>query len=212
MRVLYWIAAGLVAVLMALVVMGLSSTKADDNRAESVVKVMPGNSHGSGVHIGNGYVITAAHVVEDAKTVTLKSTVGDIQKADVLWVNKAYDVALLKASRPERLGSSELACVMPPVGTSIMSIGNPVDVEFTRHWGRVAGGERSIGPWGSLLVTDITTVPGQSGGPVMNDDGEVVGITVGVMMVPMGFAGASYVGVGFIVPGKTICNLLARGA
>jgi S1-C subfamily serine protease len=210
MRVLYWIAAGLVAVLMALVVMGLSSTKADDTRAESVVKVMLKNGHGSGVHIGNGFVITAAHVAKGHAVVTLKNTIGDIQDAEVLWVNENYDVALLRAARPERLGVSELACRVPAVGETISSYGYPKSLGFTSLWGRVARGVADNGHWRSAIVGDISGGPGQSGGPVLDDVRRVVGIVVGGETARLG-RGGSFLGLAYIVPGKTICNLLARG-
>jgi len=65
-------------------------------RAASVVMVSDANGHGSGVYIGNGLVLTAAHVVGDSKTVTLHSD-RDLP-GEVLWSNKKYDLALVRFS------------------------------------------------------------------------------------------------------------------
>ncbi len=176
----------------------------------ATVKVILKNGHGSGVHIGNGFVVTAAHVAGDAATVELKTKDGKTRPADVLWVNKTYDIALLRTS-PEMLPAASLNCRRAGVGTSIEAIGNPLSVEFVSAYGRIAGESRATGPWKSVFVTDITTVQGQSGGPVFGPSGEVVGITVGVMGVPLGLS-ASLVGYGFVVPSTDVCALLGRTA
>lgn len=174
----------------------------------ATVKVILKNGHGSGVHIGNGFVVTAAHVTGDAATVELKTKDGKTRPADVLWVNKAYDIALLRTS-PETLPAAHLDCRMAEAGTAIEAIGNPLSVEFVSAYGKIAGAPRAQGPWKSVFITDITTVQGQSGGPVFGSSGYLVGITVGVMGVPMGFS-ASLVGYGFVVPSTEVCALLGR--
>lgn len=176
----------------------------------ATVKVILTNGHGSGVHIGNGFVVTAAHVAGDAATVELKTKDGKSRPADVLWVNKTYDIALLRTS-PEMLPAAHLDCRTVSAGTVIEAIGNPLSVEFISAYGKIAGSPRAQGPWKSVFVTDITTVQGQSGGPVFGPSGDVVGITVGVMGVPMGFS-ASLVGYGFVVPSTDVCALLGRVA
>jgi S1-C subfamily serine protease len=174
----------------------------------ATVKIFPASGHGSGVHIGDGFIVTAAHVVGDAKEVQLKANGGALRKADVLWVNKAYDIALLRTSSAG-LGIAKLACHAVKVGDPIVAYGNPLKIEFVAAYGKIAGEPRETGPWKSVYVTDITTVMGQSGGPVYADGGDLIGITVGVMAAPIGFSG-SLVGYGFVVPSTAVCELLGR--
>lgn len=175
----------------------------------TVVKVILKNGHGSGVSIGNGYVLTAAHVVQDSKTATLKTKDGRNMEAVVLWSNKEYDIALLRF-QGGNMDAASLDCRVAQLGDTIISYGNPLNVEFASAYGRIAGEPRAFGPWQSVFVTDITTVMGQSGGPVFDADGRLIGITVGVMGAPMGFS-HSLVGYGFVVPSSSVCELLARG-
>lgn len=174
----------------------------------ATVKIFPASGHGSGVHIGDGFIVTAAHVVGDVKEVQVKAKGGENRKADVLWVNKAYDIALLRTSSAD-LGVAHLSCRAVKAGDPIVAYGNPLKIEFVAAYGKIAGDPRETGPWKSVYVTDITTVMGQSGGPVYADGGDLIGITVGVMAAPVGFSG-SLVGYGFVVPSAAVCELLAR--
>lgn len=174
----------------------------------ATVKIVVNDGHGSGVHIGDGFIVTAAHVVGDAKEVQLKPKGGALRKADVLWVNKASDIALLRTSS-DGLGVAKLACHAVKVGDPIVAYGNPLKIEFVAAYGKIAGESRETGPWKSVYVTDITTVMGQPGGPVYADNGDLIGITVGVMAAPIGFSG-SLVGYGYVVPSTSVCELLAR--
>lgn len=178
--------------------------------ASSVVKVLPAKGHGSGVHVGGGYIVTAAHVAEDAKYLTIKTSDGKTRSADVLWVNKAYDVALLRTDAAG-MASSKLSCATVAVGEPIRASGNPTVVEFVDAYGKVSGAPRQFGPWKSVIITNIATVPGMSGGPVFSTDGQVVGITVGVLTLPTGFS-VSLTGFGTMVPSTAVCELLGRSA
>ena len=174
----------------------------------ATVKIQVNDGHGSGVHIGDGFILTAAHVVGDEKEVQVKAKGGAFNRADVLWVNKANDIALLRTSS-DGLGIAKLACHAVNVGDPIVAYGNPLKIEFVAAYGKIAGEPRETGPWKSVYVTDITTVMGQSGGPVYADGGDLIGITVGVMAAPIGFSG-SLVGFGFVVPSTAVCELLGR--
>ena len=176
------------------------------------VKIVLEKGHGSGFYIGNNLIITAAHVVVDAKDskVKVKTEGGNILKGEVLWSSKARDVSLIRVSGTFGLSPAILSCATPKVGDAIQARGNPLSVEFLSMWGRVAGTQREMGPWLVGLPTDMTILPGMSGGPVFGADGRVVGIAVGVLMAPAGFGSMSFTGATLIVPGSTICPLLGR--
>lgn len=179
------------------------------HQAGSVVKIIEGKSHGSGVHIGDGFIVTAAHVIGEAKETEIKLDDGATRKAEVLWVNKAYDLALVRTSA-HGLADSHLSCRVPENGETITARGNPTILEFVSAYGRVAGSERKFGPWQSVFVTDITTVPGMSGGGVFDEAGDLVGITVGVLTAPAGGMFPSLSGFGTAVPGATVCKLMGH--
>ncbi|WP_164903167.1 S1 family peptidase [Rhizobium leguminosarum] len=186
---------------------------------DSVVMVNLADGHGSGVHIGNGLVVTAAHVADGTKPIKIKSSDGAEADAEVLWANKAYDVALL-STKGKIPGSAEIDCRAPKLGDEIQAAGNPLNLEFVSSFGRIAGNVRKADPWREVVITDITTVMGVSGGPVFGKDGRVVGIAVGVVPAPLkiddGKGGTTYApsltGFGTAVPGSVICMLLGRGA
>jgi S1-C subfamily serine protease len=178
----------------------------------SVVYVDTDRGHGSGVHIGDGYVITAGHVADGAKTIQLKTAGGKFHPAEVLWLNKEYDIALLRTDGTG-IGAATLACRYAHVGEDIRAIGNPLSLEFVSSYGRISGEVRKLGPWKAILVTDLTTVMGQSGGPVFDEGGALVGITVGVISAPIQtpFGPVSTLtGYGTIVPSQAVCDLMAR--
>lgn len=181
------------------------------HKAGSVVKIIEGKSHGSGVHIGDGFIVTAAHVIGEAKETEIKLDDGATRKAEVLWSNKAYDIALVRTSAND-LSASHLSCRVPYTGEAITARGNPTILEFVSAYGRVAGSERKFGTWQSVFVTDITTVPGMSGGGVFDEAGNLVGITVGVLTAPAGGMFPSLSGFGTAVPGATVCKLMGQVA
>lgn len=101
-----------------------TSTAASPDLAGPVFRVNVALGHGSGVAIGNGLVLTAAHVVGDAATVKLKAENGREISADVLWTNKAHDVALLRVA--EDVATADLNCRMPKRGQTIVAAGSPM--------------------------------------------------------------------------------------
>jgi serine protease Do len=197
------------AMLLAIQAMGSRNTAPVTRQASSVVKILVNGGHGSGVHISNGYILTAAHVVEGKTGLKLKTSFGDIQDVELLWANKARDVALLRAKRPDRLQSSPLVCAPLVVGQRVTAEGSPGAAEFVRFRGDVAGVERTAGPWMAVVPIDISGGPGISGGPIFDETGNVAGIYVGVYLVPMGMSALS-TGIGIAVPSSVICELMAR--
>lgn len=192
---------------LALLVAGLNYTvPAPAPLPSAIVKVLVGQGHGSGVHIGDGYILTAAHVTQ-GRAVKLKLTDGTEIAAETLWENKAYDVALLRTSAKMR--KANLVCRTAEYGETLRALGNPMVLEFVTSEGKVAGAVREFGPWKSVLPVDMTIVMGMSGGPVLDSSDRVVGISVGVLLGNlMGFP--SLTGFGAIVPSSAICGLMGR--
>lgn len=211
-RRLTWAAATAIAAALAYaLVFGFGGSPAARSLAGSTVKVIVGDGHGSGVHIGNGYIVTAAHVVRDKDQVKIKADDGGTVTAPVLWRNRNYDIALVRLApkAAARLDVADLSCRVPAVGESVEAFGNPNDVEFLRNIGHVSGRMRQAGPWAEVVVLDMTIAPGMSGGPVLDQHGRVVAISVGVSISSIGFM-PSMVPIAFAVPGRTVCHLLAR--
>lgn len=171
------------------------------------------NGLGSAVYIGNGRIVTAAHVVVGAKVVSLKSNDGRISSASVVAVDEKTDLAILQTNM--RLLPADLSCAAVPVGTPIVAIGNPLGQESVSAYGRIAGKARPVATSRLVYVTDMTTVMGQSGSGVFAD-GKVVGIVSAVMLAPLRVPGRdgvyvpSLVGFGFVVPSSLVCEMLTK--
>lgn len=180
-------------------------------QAEPMLKIIVADGHGSGFHIGHGYVLTAAHVVGAQKVVKTLNSLRGTGEAEVLWSNTNYDVALLRIRGEALPAAATLSCRAPRPGESVEARGNPLNLEFVSTWGKVAGAKLGFGPWRALVPMNIAIVPGQSGGPLYDANGYVVGMNVGVMVVPTGFSG-SLVGIGYAVPGSALCEVMGRNA
>ncbi len=179
----------------------------DEALVGPTVKVTNPTGYGSGVHIGNGYIVTAAHVVVGAPDLDIKLDDGSIIKdVEVMWINTKYDIALLHVGASEGFEGAALECTNPQIGTPITVEGNPLGMEFVVSYGHVGSTPQTVlwngkVVWPIVYTIDADASPGNSGGPVYNEDGEVVGILVG--RVP-GEA------LRWAVPASVVCGLLGR--
>lgn len=172
-------------------------------------KLLLDRGHGSAVSIGGNLWLTAAHVVANpSKRLDLRMKDGSIRPAEILWMSKERDISLLKANS-DGVSSARLNCGVPAIGDEVTMAGNPVALENIVAFGRVAGDERAIGHWKSVIVISGPIIPGQSGGAVYNQSHELIGISVGLALFPVGYSGSA-TGYGFAVPGRTLCELTAR--
>ncbi|WP_421696952.1 trypsin-like peptidase domain-containing protein [Ancylobacter sp.] len=171
------------------------------------VKIDMPEGHGSGAHIGNGFILTAAHVV-DGRAPTVVTNTGARQDAEVLWLNREYDVALLRIHDHENIGAVPLACSDLPVGTVYSAYGSPGSVDFVHASGEVVGAPEKRGPWLSVAALDGTVVMGMSGGAIVSRN-RVVGVAVGVQTVRAGLF-PTITGFGFAVPSRVVCDLMGR--
>lgn len=179
----------------------------------AAVRILTKDGVGSGVSIGNGFIVTAAHVVGKDKAVKIKLRDGAGSDGEVLWSNTAYDIAMVRIG--SRQQGAAIDCGAAHVGDDIVSVGNPLGIDFVTAFGRIAGDPREHGPWKSVYVTDATTIMGMSGGPVFSVDGKLIGITVGVAIAPVVVDGTAYpsvTGFGFVVPSSVVCELMGGRA
>jgi S1-C subfamily serine protease len=160
---------------------------------------------GTAFHVGNGYFVTSAHVIAGARDVmledsnrTLEKPNPSAKKASVVGSDTLTDIAVLKTDAPSK--TLEWATELPEIGSSVYAIGNPFGrAPGSFSSGIVSGSERVFSAEGLTLVhllqTDAAINPGNSGGPLLNAQGQVVGINAAII----GGAGSS-AGVGFAVP------------
>jgi serine protease Do len=156
-------------------------------------------SLGSGFIVsGDGYIVTNAHVVQQAEQISVKLSNRDEYNARLVGVDSKTDVALIKIKpRQElpvvRLGDSDRL----EVGDWVIAIGNPFGLAETVTAGIVSAKGRVIGagPYDDFIQTDASINPGNSGGPLLNSQGEVVGINAAIVSRSGG-----NVGIGFAIP------------
>ena len=154
---------------------------------------------GSGFIIStDGYVITNAHVVEDADEVNITLTDKREFKAKVIGTDERTDVAVLKINTtglPKvNIGDSDKV----RVGEWVLAIGSPFGFENTVTAGIVSAKSREAGNFVPLIQTDAAVNPGNSGGPLFNINGEVIGINSQI------FSGTGgYLGISFAIPANT---------
>ncbi len=167
-------------------------------------QVSTGGSSGSGfILTSDGYIVTNYHVVDEATTLTVTTHDGTNYLAELKGYDATHDLAVLKidAARLEavKLGSSDDLIV----GDQVAVIGNPLgDLNATLTVGYISAKDRVISTDGSLinmLQTDAAVNPGNSGGPIFNMRGEVVGIITAKYsgVTP---SGATIEGIGFAIP------------
>lgn len=161
------------------------------------------SSLGSGFVIDpSGIVVTNNHVIADASEVTVIFTDGQKLKAEVLGKDQKVDVAVLRV-KPEkplkavRFGDSDKA----RVGDWVLAVGNPFGLGGSVTAGIISARNRNIdsGPYDNYIQTDASINKGNSGGPLFNMDGEVVGINTAILS-PSGGS----VGIGFATPANTV--------
>ena len=155
----------------------------------------PVRGEGSGFIVSpDGYILTNAHVVENADEVTVKTTDRREYTAKVVGVDKQTDVAVLKIDAKNlptvRLGDPEK---LRP-GEWVVAIGSPFGFENSVTAGIVSATSRAMpgGNYTPFIQTDVAVNPGNSGGPLFNMNGEVVGINSQIYSRTGGYMGVSF--------------------
>ena len=155
----------------------------------------PLRGQGSGFIVSaNGTVLTNAHVVDGAEEVTVKLNDKREYKAKVLGLDKSSDVAVLKIEAQNlptvRIGSS----AQTAVGEWVLAIGSPFGFESSASAGIVSAKSRSLpdGSYVPFIQTDVAVNPGNSGGPLFNMNGEVIGINSQIYSRSGGYQGLSF--------------------
>lgn len=193
----------------------LASTLPPEVRPGSMFKVTVGHAHGSGTHIGNGYILTAEHVIASAKGLPVKllSDKGDVRKAEILWSNVEYDLALLKADKWADMEVSPVSCRKPLLGEPVTARGNPMNLEFITTHGHIAGISKLNSAfkarWKSYVFADFTLQRGMSGGPVFDKEKNLIGVLVGMIGLRLGRTPmVASQGFAFVVPADAVCRLI----
>jgi serine protease Do len=153
----------------------------------------------------DGFILTNNHVIEDADRIKVKLADGKDFTARVVGRDPKTDLALIKidgaaALHPLKLGNSENL----KVGSWVVAIGSPFGLEQTVTVGIVSAKGRVIGsgPYDNFIQTDASINPGNSGGPLVNMNGEVIGINTAII--------PNAQGIGFATPINMATEILPQ--
>ncbi len=171
---------------------------------------VPQQGQGSGFILNKeGLILTNNHVIDNAQTVEVKLSDKHTYKAQVLGVDKNHDLALLKINAPNLVPATLAQSNGLTVGQRVYAIGNPFGLSGTMTRGIISAIRSINGPQGNpiedAIQTDAAVNPGNSGGPLLNSRGEVIGITT--LIANNGADQSS--GIGFAIPIDTAKAVLA---
>ena len=167
------------------------------------------SSLGSGFVIdASGIVVTNNHVIADADEITVNFADGTKLEAELIGRDPKVDIAILRVKpdkplKAVKFGNSNQA----RIGDWVMAIGNPLGLSGTVTLGIVSAINRNInsGPYDSFIQTDAAINRGNSGGPLFNMDGEVIGINTAIIS-PSGGS----IGLGFSIPSSLAKNVVEQ--
>jgi len=155
-----------------------------------------------------GLIVTNNHVVEDAKKIVVRLSDEREFEAKVVGRDPKTDIAVIKIDAEGNLPTAPLGdSDQLEVGEWVLAIGNPFGLEHTVTSGIVSAKGRRIGagPYDSFIQTDASINPGNSGGPLINMQGEVVGINTALFG-----RGGGNIGIGFAIPINLVKELLPQ--
>ena len=170
-------------------------------------KRTPQRTAGSGFIISkDGFVVTNNHVVEEAETIKITLSNDEVYDAEVIGLDPRMDLALLKIESKEgfsfvSFGNSKES----KVGEWVVAIGNPFGLGGTVTAGIISALGRNIGsgPYDRFIQTDAPINKGNSGGPLFNMSGEVIGVNT---MIYSQTGGS--VGIGFSIPSELVIPVI----
>lgn len=161
----------------------------------------------------SGYIVTAAHVVSDGKKFTVTFEGGKPEPATVIGSDDVLDVALVKVDTVPSdavvlpMGNSETL----QVGDTVIETGHPFDIDWSVSKGIISAIHRTREDTNmDSFQYDAATNPGNSGGPIVDDQGDVVGIADAIFSTTAMMSMAQNSGVSFAVPVRSIDVAIAR--
>lgn len=167
----------------------------------SVVQIETTDGLGSGVYYDadDGLVMTNAHVVGTAKTVTVRDADGNAAKGQVLGADTGTDIAVVKVDGGLDVPAASLATERPAVGQIAVAVGSPYGLDQTVTSGIVSAVNRPVPNDKNVVVnmiqTDASINPGNSGGALANREGQIVGINTAIFSET-----GENTGIGFAIP------------
>ena len=171
-----------------------------------------GSSTGTGVVLSSaGYIVTNSHVVQDAQTIRVIFNDGSTQNASLLGMDTVSDLAVLYVDAPDLVAAEFGDSSTARVGDAVVAIGDPLGIELrgTMTDGIISAINRNINTGGrtmTLIQTNAALNSGNSGGPLLNCYGQVIGINT--MKIGDYMSDAGVEGLGFAIPSTTVKEIV----
>lgn len=178
----------------------------EDRRNDQGQRPRRSSALGSGFVISeDGYIVTNNHVIEGADEINIEFFSGEELRAELVGTDPNTDIALLKVTSEDPLpfvpfGDSDTA----RVGDSVIAMGNPLGQGFSVSAGIVSARNRALsGTYDDYIQTDAAINRGNSGGPLFNLEGEVIGVNTAILS-PNGGS----IGIGFSMASNVVTNVV----
>lgn len=173
----------------------------------SVVSIVAENEDvqalGAGIIVSaDGYIVTNAHVTQGANKITIIMADDEAFEAELIGTDEKTDISLLKAVHPLGFEPASFADSEDiRVGNQVFAIGNPFGLGNSVSAGIISAKERDIekGPYDNFIQTDASINQGNSGGPLFNMDGKIIGMNTAIFSTD-----GNNTGVSFAVPSNTV--------
>lgn len=197
---------------------GVRTQRLLDRFGRQLVRPIPTQGQGSGVIVTEeGHVITNQHVVSGQSQIQVTLHDGRTHEAELIGKDELLDIAVLKLRgvgdwKPLKFGDSDEV----QIGQLVFALGNPFGLGQTVTQGIISARERSLSDTQrDLFQTDAAINPGNSGGPLVNLQGEIIGINSAIYR-PDDRVNSGFQGVGFSIPSndvrETLTDILKRGS